>query len=337
MNSLSILSSRVDKVIGATAPPATQRTDPFTPLRRRQRSGSLGSFEDRGYRSRRGSGQSAYYDEDGDGDEEEVEEEEDEPDDYEEGEHSELLVDKGQRSVGYGMWFLGPWLGAFQWFFSTLAASGGWLVSLLYDEEGLFSPLMPIKRFAAILLGPFGRFQGQVTEYSGYEKSGFHSTPAIIGGSEVLHQYGSDLDMDPTSPAHHLQSRPFNHDSPFLTDEILPRRSIRIRLYNEESAAATKPTSVKSPTSPSSSLRLTKYPRNSAPPKPLLPSHPSPKTLILDLDETLIHSLAKGGRMTSGHMVEVKLDHHHPILYYVHKRPYCDEFLRMVCLQSILG
>jgi len=337
MNSLSILSSRVDKVIGATAPPATQRTDPFTPLRRGQRSGSLGSFDDRRYRSKRGSEQSVYYDEDGDGDEEEVEEEEDEPDDYEDGEHGELLLGKGQRSVGYGMWLLGPWLGAFRWFFSTLAASGGWLVSLLYDEEGLFSPLMPIKRFAAILLGPFGEFQGQVTEYSGYEKSGFHNTPAIMGGSEVLHQYGSDLDMDPTSPAHHLRSRPFTRDSPFLTDEIVPRRSIRIRLYNEESAAATKPTSVKSPTSPSSSLRLTKYPRNSAPPKPLLPSHPSPKTLILDLDETLIHSLAKGGRMTSGHMVEVKLDRQHAILYYVHKRPYCDEFLRTVCLQSIFG
>jgi CTD nuclear envelope phosphatase 1 len=64
--------------------------------------------------------------------------------------------------------------------------------------------------------------------------------------------------------------------------------------------------------------------------------------LIIDLDETLIHSLAKGGRMSSGHMVEVKLAHpaaynglslgpQHPILYYVHKRPHCDDFLRKVC------
>jgi CTD nuclear envelope phosphatase 1 len=52
--------------------------------------------------------------------------------------------------------------------------------------------------------------------------------------------------------------------------------------------------------------------------------------------------MAKGGRMSTGHMVEVKLNTYigvagqaivgpqHPILYYVHKRPHCDEFLRRV-------
>lgn len=81
-----------------------------------------------------------------------------------------------------------------------------------------------------------------------------------------------------------------------------------------------------------------------------MPIRQQQKTLVIDLDETLIHSLAKGGRMSSGHMVEVKLNapvlapvssiaNHptpvigpqHPILYYVHKRPHCDEFLRKVC------
>lgn len=163
----------------------------------------------------------------------------------------------------------------------------------------------------------------------------------------------------------------------------LARRSIRIRSYNEDAARRRKEkttqggpntdgalaslqnneppsltlATIKSPTSPSSSsLRMTKYPRALAPPRPLIPRRQpsystqslSPrsssglpqKTLVIDLDETLIHSLAKGGRMSSGHMVEVKLNTtsfggtlgpQHPILYYVHKRPHCDEFLRKVC------
>ncbi|ODV58124.1 Nem1-Spo7 phosphatase catalytic subunit NEM1, partial [Ascoidea rubescens DSM 1968] len=58
------------------------------------------------------------------------------------------------------------------------------------------------------------------------------------------------------------------------------------------------------------------------------------KTLILDLDETLIHSLSKSSRLSitsSAHMVEVKLNNNNiPTLYYVYKRPYCDEFLNIV-------
>ncbi|RYP02744.1 hypothetical protein DL765_010695 [Monosporascus sp. GIB2] len=154
------------------------------------------------------------------------------------------------------------------------------------------------------------------------------------------------------------------------------RRSIRIKLNNDENFRRHKkarsssskgsrgdglaPPSgdlsaqLKSPTSPIAGL--TKYPKTPAPPRPLIPRRqPSyipfepldpkhMKTLILDLDETLIHSMSKGGRMGSGHMVEVRLNTtyvasggqqalgpQHPILYYVHKRPHCDEFLRKVC------
>lgn len=180
------------------------------------------------------------------------------------------------------------------------------------------------------------------------------------------------------------------------TEEIAPaRRSIRIKLHSEESLrhrkkspGAAHPASqsdgsggasnssleataafLKSPTSSAASAAMTRYPRAPAPPRPLIPRRqPSytiaepingrgpQKTLILDLDETLIHSMAKGGRMSSGHMVEVQLpplpalanptlgpnlpqtaaqnlqaQHQHPILYYVHKRPHCDDFLRRVC------
>lgn len=100
--------------------------------------------------------------------------------------------------------------------------------------------------------------------------------------------------------------------------------------------------------------QLTKFPRAPQPPRPLVPRRqpsysasgasaigPHQKTLILDLDETLIHSLVNGGRFQTGHMVEVKLQAavgasgqligpQVPLLYYVHKRPYCDDFLKKV-------
>jgi len=174
------------------------------------------------------------------------------------------------------------------------------------------------------------------------------------------------------SPARHTRSKSV---SSLEGDEIAPqRRSIRIKLHNEEAlkkrrrhqedakAKAVADASVmdakevvaaalKSPSSPGSSKL--KFPRAPLPPRPLVPRRqPSyskapphnprkQKTLIIDLDETLIHSHSKGGRFTTGHMVEVKMQHsvgvggvtlgpQVPILYYVHKRPHCDEFLRKV-------
>lgn len=54
------------------------------------------------------------------------------------------------------------------------------------------------------------------------------------------------------------------------------------------------------------------------------------KTLVLDLDETLIHSMTRGHN-TSASMVEVHL-RNTPVssFYYVSKRPYCSEFLQSV-------
>ncbi|KAK3327099.1 HAD-like domain-containing protein [Cercophora scortea] len=182
----------------------------------------------------------------------------------------------------------------------------------------------------------------------------------------------------PTSAAAAANSRHARSKSLQPTEEIAPkRRSIRIKLHSDDSLPQRKhrkaqsasgggsgggsgapPTNdisaqLKSPTSPLGAL--TKYPKTPAPPRPLIPRRqPSyinldpaslthQKTLILDLDETLIHSMSKGGRMSTGHMVEVRLNTtyvgvggqasigpQHPILYYVHKRPHCDEFLRRI-------
>ncbi|KAJ2904233.1 dullard-like phosphatase domain-containing protein [Zalerion maritima] len=147
------------------------------------------------------------------------------------------------------------------------------------------------------------------------------------------------------------------------TEEITPsRRSIRIKLHegdslrqNKHRKAASASASgsraskggsdglltpdisaqLKSPTSPMGAL--TKYPRTPAPPRPLIPrrqpsyinyeppSREGQKTLVLDLDETLIHSMSKGG---AGGQTTVSPQH--PILYFVHKRPHCDEFLRRI-------
>ncbi|KAI0237842.1 Nuclear envelope morphology protein 1 [Massospora cicadina] len=52
------------------------------------------------------------------------------------------------------------------------------------------------------------------------------------------------------------------------------------------------------------------------------------KWLVLDLDETLIHSTSRGSK-THDHMVEVLIDKH-ACLYYVYRRPHVEYFLRKV-------
>lgn len=58
------------------------------------------------------------------------------------------------------------------------------------------------------------------------------------------------------------------------------------------------------------------------------------KTLVLDLDETLIHSLSRYNSSTlnknKGRSIEVKVMGNLPTLYHIYKRPYVEEFLSIV-------
>ncbi|KAJ1677334.1 Nuclear envelope morphology protein 1, partial [Spiromyces aspiralis] len=62
--------------------------------------------------------------------------------------------------------------------------------------------------------------------------------------------------------------------------------------------------------------------------KPLLRK----KTLVLDLDETLIHSTPLGP-YRAHHRIEVVIDKT-SCLYYVYKRPHVDYFLRKACVSE---
>ena len=291
-----------------------------------------------------------------------------------------------------------------EWLLSTLSAPGVYVVTCLYDDNGRFSPFSPVRRLGRVL--PRRSGNKSTTQAVGLSGAPDRATPPISSSdnrngrrkatarpirrrpttTSSFSSVTSDSDLD-TVAIEKLneklsQSQVRSQGSSSSDDTTPARRSIRIKLYNEDTArrrkqrkaegtrtsstgangadgneqAALTVANLKSPTSPASSLRITKYPRAPAPPRPLIPrrqpsystqpnsrssSGLAQKTLVIDLDETLIHSLAKGGRMSSGHMVEVRLNTavgyggatlgpQHPILYYVHKRPHCDDFLRNV-------
>ncbi|KAF8865031.1 hypothetical protein BDZ45DRAFT_668938 [Acephala macrosclerotiorum] len=315
-------------------------------------------------------------------------------------------VEVTKQSSGASGWLLIPtrisfaFIDSIRWIFSTLAAPGVYLIACLYDDRGNFAPFTQMRsafsggaRRGSTTPGmsSFADDEGIKSGEKGSGKStngrrgttknsrrlsSNYSSSGVSSESESERERPRDeAEQTSSSLSRHNRSKSLQS-----SDEIAPaRRSIRIKLHNEDSLRQRKhrkaqststqsngsgaiavgeisPAALKSPTSPASSLLMTKYPRAPAPPRPLIPRRqpsytlPEPptgrhtqKTLILDLDETLIHSMAKGGRMSTGHMVEVNINTvvgsgssaslapQHPILYYVHKRPHCDDFLRRVC------
>lgn len=258
------------------------------------------------------------------------------------------------------------------------------------DESGHYSALVPFKRRKR-KLDAMSKPKSKKEELSEkpYNRVLSETKLKHSYSSDSLSSMTSDTDSgrratkDRKQKKHHVEPEDHTHKRRssrirlLQNDDVTQRQ--KSRLADNAMAPDSKPLTVdniKSPMSASSANKL-RYPHAPQPPRPLIPRRqPSysnlaqltshghrrhthapqlqQKTLILDLDETLIHSIAKGGRMSSGHMVEVKLNSpvfspvtqaapgqptpppqfvgpQHPILYYVHKRPHCDEFLRKVC------
>ncbi|KAF2399227.1 hypothetical protein EJ06DRAFT_479300 [Trichodelitschia bisporula] len=291
-------------------------------------------------------------------------------------------------------------IGTVRLIITTVAFPGQYVIAYFYDDEGRFSPLLPViticralnprkrnKNAQPIAVPAMSEKQDAQATRQTRDRSGNKGraqkktkrSPSVASSSSAVITTDSELDekqpIEPVvedSPARNTRSKSLAVSA---NDEIAPsRRSIRIKLHSEDalkrrrkSQAESKgktesareadvkdvaAAALKSPTSPASA-KLTKFPRAPLPPRPLIPRRqpsyskapltgaPHKKTLIIDLDETLIHSHSKGGRFATGHMVEVKIQHavgvggvsigpQVPILYYVHKRPHCDEFLRKV-------
>ncbi|RMZ66152.1 Nuclear envelope morphology 1 [Pyrenophora seminiperda CCB06] len=261
---------------------------------------------------------------------------------------------------------------------SPFISTGQRLVACFYhDEDGSFSFLAPVyhisRTFTRGRRKKVGAYPSRASAASDKNEKGMRkrrsssvtqpqmhprrspsiastsTSTAITSDSESERSPMRDYDID--SPARNTRSKSSAEDA------LRQRKAAKkVQSSNSNSVSPQAAASLKSPTGPAtaSNKQLTKFPRAPQPPRPLVPRRqpsysakgssavgPHQKTLIIDLDETLIHSIVNGGRFQTGHMVEVKLQAsvgaggqvigpQVPLLYYVHKRPYCDDFLKKV-------
>ncbi|RKO97834.1 hypothetical protein CXG81DRAFT_14814 [Caulochytrium protostelioides] len=113
------------------------------------------------------------------------------------------------------------------------------------------------------------------------------------------------------------------HTSPIWTAV----RADGARPSHVDAARRALPYTAASQPSPSVQASSQRHRHSTIPPN-LPPVRRRRKTLVLDLDETLIHSTARSARGYE-HTIEVMLGKH-VCLYFVFKRPFCDYFLQKV-------
>ena len=271
---------------------------------------------------------------------------------------------------------------------ASIGAPVVYVVQCFKGDDGQYSPSMPFKHMRRKLASQGNKRSTSsdvgLSSASGLASWDEKPSKKRPQDPHLRHSYSSDSLKSTTSESETEKSRARSkkgsrQSRDTLDEQPSRRQSIRIK-HNVEllkknrskqsTNAASPPLtvdSIKSPTSSAATARATKYPYAPKAPRPLVPRRqPSysnlllrrsslrlfpnqqQKTLVIDPDETLIHSFAKGGRLSSGQMVEVKLNApvalastpggqpasvlgpQHPILYYVHKRPHCDEFLRRI-------
>ncbi|EJS43498.1 nem1p [Saccharomyces arboricola H-6] len=112
---------------------------------------------------------------------------------------------------------------------------------------------------------------------------------------------------------------------------LLRAQSVKSRSYSKSEASLTNHSST-------NTVFGTKRMGRFLFPKKLIPKSilntQKKKKLVIDLDETLIHSASRStthSNSSQGHLVEVKFGVSGiPTLYFIHKRPYCDLFLTKV-------